>query len=125
MPDPFHPWQYFSLAQRLAADPEATHREANLRAAVSRAYYAVFLIARDKANIRGKDGIHGQTKAAVQARSFAAGGEYEALRQMRVHADYLLKPGDPDYDIAYADWQRNWEDAEWYAQSLFRFLNAW
>lgn len=125
MLNPFHPWGYFSLAQRLAADLEETHREANLRAAVGRAYYAVFLIARDKANVRGKDGIHAQTKAAVQTRSFAAGGEYEALRRMRVHADYLLKPSDPDYDAATADWQRNWEDAEWYAQSLFRFLSAW
>ncbi len=125
MPNPFDPWQYFRLAQRLVADLDETHREANLRAAVSRAYYAVFLIARDKARVRGKDGIHGQTKAAVQARSFAAGGHYEALRQMRVHADYLLKPGDPNYDSAYDDWQRNWEDAEWYSLSLFDFLNAW
>jgi hypothetical protein len=125
MPNPFHPEQYYSLAKRLAADLNESDREANLRAAVSRAYYAVFLIARDKANVRGKDAVHGQTKAAVQARSFAAGGEYEALRQMRVHADYLLQSGDPGYDAAYDDWQRNWEDAEWYAESLFNFLSAW
>ncbi len=125
MPNTFDPLQYFQIAKTLATVPEETLREANLRTAVNRAYYAVFLLARVKTRVRGKDGLHGQVKAAVQMRSFAAGSEYETLRQMRVHADYLLKPGDADYDSAYDDWQRNWKNAEWYAQSLFDFLNAW
>ena len=125
MPNSFDPLQYFQLAQALAVSSEETMLEASLRTVVNRAYYAVFLLARAKTRVRGKDSLHAQVKAAVQMRSFAAGSEYETLRQMRVHADYLLQPGDADYDSAYEDWQRNWENAEWYAQSLFDFLNAW
>lgn len=118
MADPFSPAEYLAVARSLAAQPP---NEANLRTAVSRAYYAIFLIARDKAHISGKERLHELTKAAVQSRNFAAGGEYESLRQLRVQADYFLVPDDP----AYRDWERNWQDAEHYAASLLRFLENW
>jgi hypothetical protein len=118
MPDPFQPSEYFQVAQELAAHAPS---EAHLRAAVSRAYYAIFLIARDKAHLVGKERLHQMTKAAIQARSFAAGGEYESLRQLLVQADYLLFPDDP----AYEDWTTNWRDADYYATSLLDFLSKW
>lgn len=118
MPDPFQPSEYLQIAKALAAQ---NPNQASFRAAVSRAYYAVFLIARDKAHIPGKERLHELTKAAIQIRSFAAGGEYESLRQLRVQADYFLVPSDP----AYEDWLNNWKDAEFYADSLLEFLDNW
>ena len=99
--------------------------EARLRAAVSRAYYAIFLLIRDKAKIIGKDGIHERAKTAAAARSFAAGGTFQTLRELRTHADYILKPGNPGYDPAYDDWADNWKNAEWCYGFLLEFINRW
>ena len=53
------------VARLLASAPTD---EPRLRAAVSRAYYAIFLMVRDKAHITGKDSVHERAKIAVAAR---------------------------------------------------------
>lgn len=110
MPEPFHPQQFLEVARFLAQAPTD---EPRLRAAVSRAYYAIFLLIRDKAHIVGKDKVHERAKIAASTRSSAADGTFQTLRDLRVHADYVLKPGDAGYDPAYDDWEDNWKNAEW------------
>lgn len=122
MPEQFSPQQYMEVARHLASAPTD---EARLRAAVSRAYYAIFLMVRDKARIIGKDGVHERAKTALAARSSAAGGTFQTLRELRTHADYVLRPGDPGYDPAYDDWEDNWKNTEWCYNSLLTFINQW
>ena len=121
-PTPFRPQQFMEVARHLAASPTD---EARLRASVSRAYYAVFLLIRDKAKITGKESVHERAKAAVAARSSAAGGTFQTLRELRTHADYALKPGDLGYDPAYDDWADNWKNAGWWYDSLLQFISRW
>ena len=122
MPDQFSPSQYMEVARYLATAPAD---EPRLRAAVSRAYYAIFLMVRDKAHLTGKDSVHERAKTAIAAKSSAAGGTFQTLRELRTHADYVLKPGDPGYDPAYDDWADNWKNAEWCYDSLIVFINRW
>ena len=122
MSEPFTAQQFLEVARELAASPTS---EARLRAAISRAYYAIFLMVRDKVNILGKDAVHERAKTAVAARSSAAGGTFQTLRELRTHADYVLRAGDPGYDPAYDDWADNWKNAEWCCTSLLAFLASW
>ena len=122
MLEPFQPQQFLEVARDLAAAPTT---EAKLRAAVSRAYYAIFLMVRDKAHIIGKDSVHERAKTAVTAKSSAAGGTFQTLRELRTHADYVLRPGDLGFDPAYDDWEDNWKNAEWCCASLQAFLASW
>lgn len=122
MPEPFHPAQFLEVARSLASAPSD---EPRLRTAVSRAYYAMFLMVRDKAHLTGKDSVHERAKIAVAGRSSAAGGTFQTLRELRTHADYVLRPGDPGYDPAYDDWEDNWKNAEWCCASLLTFLDQW
>ena len=122
MPDPFRPQQFMEVARSLASAPTD---EPRLRAAVSRAYYAVFLMVRDKAHLTGKESVHERAKIAAASRSSAAGGTFQTLRELRTHADYVLKPGDPGYDPAYDDWEDNWKNAEWCYDSLLQFIARW
>ena len=122
MPEQFRPPQFMDVARFLASAPTD---EPRLRAAVSRAYYAAFLMIRDKANITGKESVHERAKIAAASRSSAAGGTFQTLRELRIHADYVLRSGDPGYDAAYDDWEDNWKNAEWCYDSLLRFINQW
>ena len=122
MPDPFQPQSYLEVARYLAATPSD---EPRLRAAVSRAYYAIFLMVREKAHITGKESVHERAKNAIAVKSFVASGTYQTLRELRTHADYALKAGDAGYDPAYDDWVDNWENAEWCCSSLLAFIDQW
>lgn len=122
MSEPFSPTQYMEVARHLATD---LTNEPRLRAAVSRAYYAIFLMVREKAHITGKDSVHERAKTATASKSYSHGGTYQTLREMRTHADYVLKPGDQGYDSAYDDWVENWKNAEWCCNSLLPFIEQW
>ena len=119
---PFRPQQFMEIAWNLAAPPTD---EARLRAAVSRAYYAIFLLVRDKAGIAGKDRVHERAKIAVAAQSSAAGGTFQTLRELRTHADYVLKSGNSGYDPAYDNWADNWKNADWCYDFLLNFISRW
>ncbi len=97
--------------------------EVRLRSAVNRAYYGLFLLARDKAHLIGAEMVHGRTIAAVKARPgyWATGVLLDELRHLRVEADYALTASDPEY----ADWTHNWQEAEYRIIQILPKLEAW
>jgi uncharacterized protein (UPF0332 family) len=90
-PPDFDPHDFLRLAARLAQSSE----EAEPRSAISRAYYAVFLKARE--NLRatgvaltntGRD--HGLVVRALRARGGPEGNQLDRLRVQRGRVDYNL-----------------------------------
>jgi hypothetical protein len=116
--DPFDPREFGALAERLAASPDAG--EAELRTAVGRAYYAVFLQARDRLGIRGARNIHHRVIAALKHRDPAAGNQLARLEDLRGVADYEMIVADPFR----SDWASNWAFAKAYAEHISRRLAA-
>jgi hypothetical protein len=116
----FDPRLLIPLARELAG---AGASETRLRSAVNRAYYGLFLLARDKAHLTGTETVHGRTVAAVKAKPgyWATGVLLDEMRHLRVEADYALTPSDPDY----ADWTRNWREAEHRVTQILPKLEAW
>lgn len=111
----FNPDEFFSFASLICRDSSAD--EASLRSAISRAYYAVFLAARDSLfgtdavglsdpvkkriirnfQVRRKEkrrglGIHETVIFAILDRtnSITLSGQLDQLREARVNADYRL-----------------------------------
>lgn len=119
MPQPFNPLDFLKLARDLATNPD----DAKLRAAVNRAYYALFLIARDKAGITGPQDVHKRTVTAVKQRTnyLATGNDLDQLRILRIEADYCLIPSKPLYN----DWVANWTKAEQIIHRVLPKLQAW
>jgi hypothetical protein len=121
MPSPFDPLQLLALARDLAVDETD---EAKLRTAIAQAYYAVFLIARDKARIDKRDANqHARVREAIKRRNAVAAGRFESFRCLRVQAAYYLVVDDP----AFEDWEFNWREANRYAEALLEFIasQAW
>ena len=96
----FDPQRFLILAGQLGNSTD----EASLRAAVSRAYYAIFLIARDKLRVGGNS--HGAVIQATQTAHKATGDQLSSLFALRVLADYDLDPQDPGRRNWTANWQR-------------------
>jgi hypothetical protein len=116
MPNPFAPIRYLSLARELAA---GTTDECKLRAAVGRAYYAVFLLARSVVNVLPVDrGVHEKVKQRLTSQNIVIGFTYGSLLELRVEADYHLTANDPGN----ADWALNWSNAEKYAADIVDYL---
>ncbi len=82
--------------QQVAADlinhPQAG--EAHYRAAVSRQYYALFILARDKLGIDQREEVHQAVAEALTERNQKAGMYLSQLRQLRNRADYVFPSGD-------------------------------
>jgi len=112
---PFAPALFLALARTLANQPTD---EARLRTAVSRAYYAVFLTARDRLRVPGTG--HAAVLQATRASHRAAGYQLDALYQLRVLADYNLDPADPTR----TNWQTNWTRADALAARLMPLAAA-
>lgn len=108
----FDPREFLSVAAHLAQVGD----EASLRTAVGRAYYASFLLARDKTGITiGRD-LHRQV---IDALGLLPGCEdtaelLESLRRLRVRADYQLLPTKPKQ----RNWSKNWQVAYILAQQI-------
>lgn len=91
---PFDPHGYLTLADRLATASSAS--EAELRTAVSRAYYALHLRAREnlaaagelKATGTGAD--HELVISGLRGRGGSLGDQLDWLRIRRIRADYRL-----------------------------------
>lgn len=91
---PFDPQDFLGLAAALSADTNA--RQAELRSAISRAYYGAFLLAKERlAQQRlmtpsgtGRD--HLTTISTLRSRNRRAGDELDKLRLNRNTADYQL-----------------------------------
>ena len=114
----FNPREFLDLARELAS----SNKEANLRAGISRAYYAIFLIARDKAGFTRKQGTHGKVKSAVRKRKGRGTSEkLGSLRKLRVVADYQLIPEDPND----SNWRNNWTRAQAMVNEVLPRIEAW
>jgi len=119
-PDPFDPLDFLKLAQDLAN----TGGEERLRTAVGRAYYSLFLLARERTGaypVKKADSAHTLVINAVRKRKgFAVGNDLYRLKQFRITADYHLLPA----DVALQDWVQNWATAQALVQRLLPELQA-
>ena len=104
----------FQLAQELAALAGEAGDEIKLRSAVSRAYYAVFLLAREKTKVTGEHDVHAEVIRRVSRQySLMTGDTLRKLRTRRNAADYEFPPS-----AELRDWKENWK----FAESKARFL---
>lgn len=106
MNQPLDPLAFLELAQELAVQDG---EEVKLRTAVSRAYYSLFLIARQKTDVQARDKVHTRVVSAIKQRKGyrATGEQLDALRRLRTVADYELLPS----DVRNRDWRFNWSRA--------------
>ena len=112
----FDPREFLRVAGQLA---QHNDDEASLRSAVNRAYYSVFLLARDKLGLRGSQRhIHHQVIGKLKNADLAAGNQLDKLETLRGEADYELTVRDP----LHRDWTSNWRSAANYAEHISRRL---
>ena len=84
--------------------------EAELRSAVSRLYYALFHVARQRTEVGASTtSAHTAVVIAVKRRDWSTGDQLDSLRKLRTAADYDLVP---DPSRAGTDWQANWQRAQ-------------
>jgi hypothetical protein len=100
----FDPLRFLAVAQGLAC-PAAD--ESQLRTAVGRAYYALYLLARERLGERAGKGERMKTMTALNRRDPALKQKLALLEKLRVAADYHLVPQAP-YD---GTWEENWSEA--------------
>jgi hypothetical protein len=118
MLQPFDPLDFLGLAGRLASP---TAGEAELRTAVNRTYYALFLTARDRIGITGTSHVHRRVIAEVQNRTNkGTADQLKALRRLRTTADYEMLPSDPSM----RNWQANFSRAHQIASHLLPLIRA-
>lgn len=119
-PQPFDPLGFLKVAQDLAS----VGGEAQLRAAVGRAYYALFLLARGRTGAyptSKNQSAHSVVISAVGAsRGFAVANELNQLKKLRITADYELMPTKPGEQ----DWAKNWARAQWLVGRLLPVLSS-
>jgi hypothetical protein len=101
-----------SLADRVKADPNTPNRNAACRSAISRAYYALFLLAREFLGELGIEARHIPNPHANLEQALGNAGVMSlqrianALRKLcsaRTQADYDLRPGDVESIIKVQD----------------------
>jgi uncharacterized protein (UPF0332 family) len=99
----------------LAQEQGQSDDEAKLRTAVSRTYYAAFLVAREAINERVRHSAHSRVIQAV-GRQYGKilAGQLDALRRLRTVADYELAP----VSSADRNWRLNWTLAHGLARSV-------
>lgn len=115
----FDPDEFMRIAVALT---QGTPSEAQIRTAISRAYYSLFLAASHyffgnagpPRNLR-KHGVHSATIDRLQQVNTTLAGQLDGLRELRVQADYKLLP-----DRAYENWSGNWQTAELLAGQIRR-----
>jgi hypothetical protein len=106
MTRPFDPVAFLDTAKDLAKREE----ESLLRTAIGRAYYATFLVAREKTGIKDKDRVHSKVIRALKGNRshMALGSQLDKLRRLRVVADYEMLPDNPSD----RNWRQNWITTE-------------
>jgi hypothetical protein len=120
MIQPFDPLAFLVLAQQLASQDRD---EARLRTAVGRAYYALFLIAREKTSVRKRRNVHKEVINALKKRKayWSTADMLRMLFRLRTVADYELLPK----DAAERNWTRNWSMAQYLINRILPKLQAW
>ena len=101
---PFDPVQFLHLANNLGG---FVNDEARLRSAVSRGYYAMYLQARGKLHVRRIGHADLIEKLRGMQNHRTTGDMFDSLLRLRQVADYDIVP-----PAAYADWKRNWYEAQ-------------
>jgi uncharacterized protein (UPF0332 family) len=92
-PPHFEPIEFLNLARRLSRSTN----EAELRSAISRAYYSVFLHAREELvatsamNATGTGADHALVVRTLRSQNRPEGYVFRRLRVARVQADYDLR----------------------------------
>lgn len=112
-PDVFDPAEYVRIASDLA---KSTSDEAAIRSAINRAYYALFLVARDRLGLEESD--HISVVAAVKEEDRTAGDQLGMLKFLRISADYhptIMAGG-------VANWLAHWRHVEPFLDPLRRKL---
>ncbi len=104
-PAPFDPTQFLRVAAVIASS-EAN--EAMLRTAVGRAYYAVFLVARDRLGVVTSEKVHSEVIRLLTRRDRKLGNQMFFLLNLRLAADYQMAPERESQQ----DWQINWRRAQ-------------
>jgi uncharacterized protein (UPF0332 family) len=104
-PAPFDPAQFLRVAAVIASS-EAN--EAMLRTAVGRAYYAVFLVARDRLGVVTSEKVHSEVIRLLTRRDRKFGNQMFFLLNLRLAADYQMVPDRESQQ----DWQVNWRRAQ-------------
>ena len=119
-PEPFDPLEFLNVAQELAAGGG----ESRFRAAVGRAYYALFLLARERTGAyptTKSQSAHALVLSAVGSRKgFSVANDLNQLKKLRVTADYQLVPTKPGEQ----DWTKNWTRAQWLVGRLLPVLQS-
>lgn len=102
----FDPIAFLELAEEIAA---AKIDEAHYRAAIGRAYYALFLLYREKMHAYSRANSHQAVREAMQKHPElrAAASQLSSLHEMRKAADYDLVP-----DSKYKNWESNWKRSQ-------------
>lgn len=108
----FDPQDIVTLAYMLGSGTD----EASYRSAVSRAYYGVFLIAREHLRVRAKRGenIHGKVVQELRMRDNTIGNQLDKMRKLRNQADYDIGPSDSGVGL----WAQRWRQVEPILRSL-------
>ena len=111
----------FKLATELAASGIAEGSEIKLRSAVSRAYYAVFLLAQQKTRVTDVEKVHAAVIYQVsRQKGIMLSDRLRELKTYRESADYGFPP-----QKEHRDWNKNWEEVNLKAQSLLNRFKAW
>jgi len=112
---PFDPAQFLRVAAILG---DQGANEAMLRTAVGRAYYAMFLIARDKLGVVTTEKVHSEVIRLLTRRDKKLGDQMFYLLNLRLAADYQMIPERQNNQ----DWQSNWIRAQGAAAFIQRKL---
>ncbi len=119
-PEPFDPLEFWNVAQELAA----AGGESRLRAALGRAYYALFLLARERTGAypaTTRQSAHALVISAVSThKGFTVANDLNQLKKLRIIADYQLVPT----KTGEQDWARNWARAQWLVGRLLPSLQS-
>jgi uncharacterized protein (UPF0332 family) len=109
----FDPSEFVKLARRIAS---SVLQESELRTAVGRAYYGLFLVARDKMRVKKRRDVHSETIKRLRKVSGyrSTADELDELFELRKVADYELRPRKRKH----RNWQRNWSRAEQLANRI-------
>ena len=116
-PYSFDPLEYLDVAESLAVWGAS---EADLRTAVNRTYYAVFLTARDALGVEGSSHIHGRVIGELKRHDRFASRQLDSLLDLRTLADYDVHIQNPFR----SDWRDNYELARRLASFVLARLDA-
>lgn len=113
----FDPEEFLHFATKLAS---SARDETDLRIAAGRAYYCMFLIARDRLGVTTHNQAHSAVRNALSPRNRTAAGQLDKLRRARVTADYRLE--DEYCGLDY--WRKEWSKIETIVPVLLRHLKS-